>query len=67
MIPSSMIGVASKPRPMRHPLGLEGPLRHEAANVLRRDLFERTVALPAVVPGERQPARRILEPIEDVL
>jgi hypothetical protein len=47
--------------------GLERPLRRELADVLRRDLCERTVPLAAVVAAVGQPPRRILEAIQQVL
>ena len=38
-------------------IGLEHPLRDESADILRRQLLQRTVPLPGIVAGERQPAR----------
>jgi hypothetical protein len=48
-------------------VGLERPLRGQAMHVLGRDLRERTVAVIAVVARVGQPARRILQPVAQIL
>src|SRR5579872_113412 len=46
---------------------LEDPLRHKPRDVLRRQLLQRTVPLARVVAGKSQPARGILQTIQQVL
>ncbi len=48
-------------------ISLENPLRHQPRDVLRRQLLQRTVPLARVIAGKRQPARRILQTLKQVL
>ena len=47
--------------------GLERPLRGQLMDVFRRDLREGAVAMAEAIAGVRQPPRRILEAVEQIL
>ena len=47
-------------------IGLEYPLRNESRDILRRQLLQRTVPLPRVIAGKRQPAGGILQTLDQV-
>ena len=48
-------------------VGLKLPCRHEATHVRRRDLRQRTVTPVRVVAAVGEPARRVLQPVAQIL